>query len=158
MVSRPAGIEPEGLFDGLHWSSILRGAVLDNVLTLIALLPIMFYVAGAEALSDDEVAASRAIDQAIVAPEFLFWSFIIGISITAYAAFWASRRAGTLHLRHGGWTAVLSAVIASMFLLVPDAAADPQPPLWYNGLSLGLMIPTGIFGGWVASRRQPAAS
>jgi hypothetical protein len=117
----------------------------------------MFYFAGADAFSEDEAAAGRAIDQAVVAPEFLFWSFVIGISITAYAAFWASRRAGTLHLRHGGWTAVVSAAVASMFLLIPDAAAGPQQPLWYTGLSLGLMIPTGVFGGWVASRLKPAA-
>ena len=158
MVPRPSPIEPDGLFDGLRWSPILRGAVLDNVLTLIALLPIMFLVAGAAAFSDDEETANQAIDQTIVAPEFLFWSFVVGLSITSYAAFWASRRAGVLYLRHGGWTAVASAVLASVFLLIPNATAGPQPPLWYEGLALALMVPAGVFGGWLASKvSEPGA-
>jgi hypothetical protein len=157
-MERPSPIQPDGLFDGLRWSPILRGAVLDNVLTLLASIPIILYVAGAEAFSKDEETASRAIDQALVAPEFLLWSFIVGISITAYAGFWASRRAGAFHLRHGGWTAVASAVLASLLLLVPGATAGPAPPLWYTGLALAFMVPAGVFGGWLASRvRKPAA-
>jgi len=151
-VERPSSIEPDGLFDGLRWSLILRGAVLDNVLTFLASIPIILLVAGADAFSKDEETARRAIDRAVVAPEFLFWSFIVGISITVYAAFWASRRARVFYLRHGGWTAVASAVLASLFLLVPGAAAGPAPPLWYTGLALSLMVPAGVFGGWLASR------
>ncbi len=157
MIPSPSPIEPDGLFDGLRWSPILRGAVLDNVLTLVALVPIMLLVAGAEAFADDEETANRAIDQAIGAPEFLLWSFIVGISITSYAAFWASRRAGVLYLRHGGWTAVASAVLASVFLLAPSATAGPQPPLWYDGLAFALMVPAGVFGGWLASKGSEPA-
>ncbi len=158
MTQNPSPIEPDSVFDGLQWSSIFRGAVLDNVLTLVALLPIMFWVAGAEAFTDDEETANRAIDQAIGAPEFLLWSFIVGISITAYAGFWASRRAGVFHLRHGGWTAVASVLLASVFLLAPGATAGPAPPLWFDGLGLSLMVPAGVFGGWLASKvAKPAA-
>jgi hypothetical protein len=152
MAYSPSPIEPDSVFDGLRWSPILRGAVLDNVLTLFALLPITLYVAGAEAFSEDEETAGRAIDRAIVAPEFLFLTFIVGISITAYAGFWASRRAGVFHLRHGGWTAVASVLLASVFLLVPGATAGPAPPLWFDGLGLSLMVPAGVFGGWLASK------
>ena len=157
MLTRPPPIEPDGLFDGLRWSLILRGAVLDVVLTFIATLAITFWFAGAEALlSGDEETVNRAM--AIVAPEFWFWSFIVGMSITSYAAFWASRRAGVLHLRHGGWTAVASAALASVFLLVPGATTGPQRPLWYDGLAFALMVPAGVFGGWLASKvSEPAA-
>ena len=148
---RPSPIEPDGVFDGLRWSPILRGAVLDNLLTFLALSPIMLFVAGTEAFSEDEEIVKHAIDRAIVAPEFLLWSFIVGILITAYAAFWAARRAGLLHLRHGGWTAVASAVLASLFLLVPGATEGPAPPFWYNSLALAVMVPAGVFGGWLAS-------
>ena len=151
-MTSPAPIEPEGLFAGLRWSAILRGAVLDNVLTIVSLFPIMWFVAGAEAFSDDPETASRSIDQALATPEFLLWSFVVGIAITVYAAFWASRRAGVLHLRHGGWTAVASAALASLFLLVPDSTAGPQAPLWYDALALVLMVPSGVLGGWLASR------
>jgi hypothetical protein len=150
MTQSPSPIEPDSVFDGLRWSSILRGAVLDNVLTLFALFPIMLYVAGIEAFSEDEETANQAIDQAIVAPEFLLMSFFVGISITVYAAYWASRRAGVFHLRHGGWTAVVSALLATVILLVPGASAGPAPPLWHQGLGLALMVPAGVFGGWLA--------
>jgi hypothetical protein len=152
MVERPSAIEPDGLFDGLRWSPILRGAVLDNVLTFLSSIPIILYVAGGEMFSEDEETARRAVDQAVVTQEFLFWSFIVGISITAYAAFWASRRAGVLHVRHGGWTAVASAVLGSLLLFVPGATAGPAPPFWYTALALALMVPAGVFGGWLASR------
>jgi hypothetical protein len=158
MAYNPSPIEPDGLFDGLRWSPIFRGAVLDNVLTLLALSPVMLYLAGPEAFSENEGAANRAIDQAVVAPEFLFFSFIVGISITAYAGFWASRRAGVFHLRHGGWTAVVSALLASVFLLVPGATPDPALPLWYEGLGLACMVPAGVFGGWLASRVAKSAA
>lgn len=149
---RPLPIEPDGMFDGLRWSAILLGALLDNVLTVLAMIPITLFVAGADALSKNEEVANEAIDRAILAPEFLLWSFVVGLAITVYAAFWAARRAGLSHLRHGGWTAVTSAVLASLLLVVPGTATGPEPPLWYNALALTLMVPAGVFGGWVASR------
>ena len=80
------------------------------------------------------------------------------VSITAYAGFWASNRAGAFHLRHGGWTAVSSALLASVFLLVPGANAGPTTPLWLDGLGLALMVPAGVLGGWFASKiAKPAA-
>ena len=158
MTQSPSPIEPDSVFDGLRWSPILRGAVLDNVLTLFALLPIMLYVAGIEAFSEDEETANQAIGEAIVTPEFLLMSFFVGISITVYAAYWASRRARVFHLRHGGWTAVASALLATVFLLVPGVSAGPAPPLWYQGLGLALMMPAGVFGGWLALKlAEPAA-
>jgi hypothetical protein len=154
MIDRPSPIEPDGIFDGLRWSAILRGAVLDNVLTLVASIPVMLYFAGTQAFAEDEQTANRAMDSALASPEFLACQFAVGLSVTVYAAYWASRRAGLLYLRHGGWTAVASAVLGSAFLLVPDAsAAGSAPPLWYEALSLGLMIPAGVLGGWLARVR-----
>ena len=156
-MQSPSPIEPDSVFDGLRWSSILRGAVLDNVLTLFALFLMILYVAGIEAFSEDEETTNQAIDQAIVTSEFLFMSFFVGISITVYAAYWASRRAGVFHLRHGGWTAVASALLATVVLLVPGASASPTLPLWYQGLGLALMVPAGVFGGWLAFKlAEPA--
>jgi hypothetical protein len=158
MADGPSPIEPESLFAGLRWSCILGGAVLDNVLTLLASFPIMLYFAGSAAFAQDEETARRAMDQAIAAPGFLLCLFVVGLSITAYAAFWASRRAGLLHLRHGGWTAVASAALGSLFLLAPGAAAGPAPPLWYDVLALALMVPAGVFGGWLASHAGSAVA
>ncbi len=100
---QPSPIEPDGLFDGLRWSPIVRWAALDIVLTLVLVVPVMLYLAGAAALSDDEETATQALNAALASPDFLLWSFVLGLSITVYAGFRASRAAGTLHLRHGGW-------------------------------------------------------
>jgi hypothetical protein len=158
MADRPLPIEPDSVFSGLRWAPIVRGAVLDNVLTLFASFPIMFYFGGAEAFAEDEETATQAVNQALAALGFLVCVFVVGLLITVYAAFWASRRAGLLHLRHGGWTAVTSAVLACVFLLLPGAAAGPALPLWYDVLGLAFMVPAGLFGGWLASdARSPAA-
>jgi hypothetical protein len=149
---KPPPIEPEGALDGLQWSQILRGAVLDNVLTIAAVLPIMLYFAGSEALSEEDGVANRAIEEALISPGFLWWSFIVGLLITVYACFWASRRAGALHLRHGGWTAVMSVVVASIFLLWPSPDAGPSPPVWYDAVGMMLMLPAGLLGGWLAAK------
>jgi hypothetical protein len=111
----------------------------------------MLYFAGAGAFAEDEETVNKAIDQAFAMPGFLVCLFVVGLSITVYAGFWASRRAGLLHLRHGGWTAVASAVLGSLFLLVPGVTAGPAVPLWYDALALTLVIPAGVFGGWLAS-------
>ncbi len=153
-----SAIEPEGLFDGLHWRPIVRWAALDVVLTLVLIVPVVFYLAGAEALSDDEETATQAIDAAVASPDLLLWSFVLGLSITVYASFRASRAAGTLHLRHGGWTAVVSAVLGFLLLLVTGGDSSPANPLWYDALSLGLMVPAGVLGGWLASREVESAT
>ena len=153
-----APIEPDGVFDGVHWSPIIRWAVLDIVLTLVASVPVIFYLAGAEPSSGDEEISDQALDAAMASPEFLLWGFAVGLSITAYASFRASRAAGTLHIRHGGWTAAVSAVLGLFFLFLPGSDSVPPAPLWYDALSLALMFPAGLLGGWFASRQaRPAA-
>lgn len=151
MSERPRPIEAEGLFEGLRWSAIVRGAVLDNVLTFATSFPILLYFAGAEAFSEDEEIARQAFDQVIGNPGFLACTLVVGLAVTAYAGFWAARRAGLHPVRHGGWTAVASAVLGSLFLLLPGATAGPAPPLWYDALGLALMVPAGALGGWLAA-------
>ena len=151
-MSNPPALEPDGLLDGLRWSFILRGAVLDIALTFVATLAILVWVGGAEAFSGDEESVRRAIDETLVAPEFLLWNLIVGISITTYAAFWAARRAGGFFVRHGGWTAVAATVLGSLSLLLPGDGSGPQTPLWYLCIGYAALIPAGVLGGWLASK------
>lgn len=153
----PDAIEPEGIFDGLSWGSIVRGAILDNVVTIVAMIPLVALLAGSEWLGEDEEAAGRAIDEATASPEFMLLALVVGLAVTAWAAWWASRRAGRLHLRHGGWTAVTSAALAFVWLLAPGAGEGAASPFWYDALSLGLMLPAGLLGGWIAGRRSEDA-
>jgi len=144
------------MFEGLRWSCVVLGAVLDNVLSVLVGIPVMLGFAGAEAFGEDPEAAERAIDRALADPTFLLASFAVGIAVTGFAAFWAARRAGTLHVRHGGWTAVASAALAVLFLLLSGGSAGPTPPWWYDGLALACMLPAGAAGGWLAARAGSA--
>ena len=121
-------------------------------------LPLMFYFAGAEALTDDEEVANQAIDAAVASSEFLLWSVVLGLLVTVYTGFRASRAAGAFYLRHGGWTAVASAAFGSLLLFLPGADLEPPTPIWYDAMSYSLMLPAGVLGGWLASSKSTPAS
>jgi hypothetical protein len=150
-------IEPDGILDGLHWSPILRWGILDVVLTMAVVLPVMFYVAGAEVLTDDEEGAYQAIDAAVASSEFLLWSIVLGLSVTVFTSFRAARAADAFYLRHGGWTAVAAATFGALFLFLPGVESETQAPLWYDAMSYGLMLPAGVLGGWLASIKSAPA-
>lgn len=153
MQPTPPSIEPEGLFDGLRWGPILLGGLLDNLLTNLAVIPLMIFFAPAEAFSSDAVAAQEAMEQATLSPGFLSVSFGVGLSITVYASYWASRRAGGSYLRHGGWVAVTSSVMAMLLTLFAGGVSGPQPPFWYSALGFAAVIPAGLLGGLLAAKR-----
>ena len=155
LTHAPAPIEPESVFSGLSTSAIVRGAILDVVLTVIASIPLTLGFVGSDAFSENEEVANRAFDQAFRDPMYLFAAAVVGLTITVYAAYWAARRAKTSHLRHGGWTAVASAATSSLFLLLPGVTEGPGTPLWYDALGLLLMLPAGIVGGWFAFKLHP---
>ncbi len=151
MTQYPVPIEPDSMFAGLRWPAILLAAVLDNLLSMVVIVPIMFFFAGADALSGDEELANRAFDQARASIEFLTAALVVGCAITALAGFWAASRAGALHVRHGGWTAVASVTMAFLILLIPGMNDGADTPLWYDALGLVLVVPAGMFGGWCAA-------
>ena len=150
MFDRFSQMRPDDVFDGLRWSPILRGALLDNVLTMFMSVPLILYFAGAEAFSENKNLANRALDGAMENPAFLSSFFVVGLVITVYAAFWASQRAEHLHLRHGGWTAITSTAISFLLLLITGAADGSGPPFWYEAIGMALMVPAGVLGGWLA--------
>jgi putative membrane protein (TIGR04086 family) len=147
-------IEPDGIFDGLNWGAILLGALVDFALTMVAALPLMLWFAGPAAFSEDEAASERAIDQATQSPEFLLTFLVVGLAATAYGGYVGARRAGAHHLRHGGWVAVASALLAFLSMLLPGTTETSPSPVWYEALALGLMLPAGVFGGFLAMRRS----
>jgi hypothetical protein len=147
MQSFPTSIEPHGIFDGLKPGSILIGAVVDHVATVATSIVLVALLAGESAFSDDEQVAQAAFDALSADPQFLVWSMILGLSCTVLGAFVGARRAGKLHLRHGGWVAVASAVIGLLYLLLPAEATGPPPPLWYDVVGWVLLLPSGLLGG-----------
>ena len=145
-------IEPDGLFDGLQWGCILRGALLDIVLTVLGSVPLTLLLVGPADLPQDEEAAAEALRQAMVTPEGLFWGLVLGIAATAVGGWYGAQRAGALHLRHGGWVAVVSMVLGLPFYAAPSEAGAAATPLWYEFAGLVAMLPAGLLGGWIAAR------
>jgi hypothetical protein len=131
VTSHPSPIEPDGLLDGLRWGSILLGALVDNVLTVL----------GASS------------------PEFLLAGLVVGVCATSYGAFVGARRAGVHHVRHGGWIAVCSAALSLVPVLLAGQAPASSPPLWYEALGWLLLLPSGLAGGYLAERlaRTPSS-
>ncbi|MEM7412141.1 MAG: hypothetical protein AAF430_18075 [Myxococcota bacterium] len=151
----PPPIEPEGLLDGLKWRAIVLGALLDNAITLAVLLPLTLYMLATEAIGALDDNPEEVIEGALLAPEYLVWSLVLGLATTVFAAYWAARRAGVAHVRHGGFTAALSLVISLVYFLIPGAMEEPLAPHWYTAISTAGMIPAGMLGGWAATL-QPA--
>jgi hypothetical protein len=152
MHPSPASIEPPGIFDGLQPGAILLGAIVDNVATAVVSIALVSLLGPAEAFSEDKEASQAAFDALASESEFLFWSLALGLGCTVFGAFVGARRAGSLHVHHGGWVAVASAVIGLMLMLVPGQGAGMAPPLWYEAIGWALLLPAGLLGGALAGR------
>ncbi len=157
MEPTPTPIQPAGFLDGLQWRWIFRGALLDIALTVAGSIPLILWLAGAAAFSEDDAAAHDALDQALSSPEGLFWSAVLGLAATIVGAYYGARRAGTLHVRHGGWVAVVSMVLGLAFQLLSTAGSSSAYPFWYEAVGLAAMVPAGMLGGYLASRVRESA-
>jgi hypothetical protein len=146
-----APIEPEGIFDGLRWDCIVRGALLDIVLTVVGSVPLILFLAGSDAFSEDQHASDQAIERALTSPEGVLWGTLLGLAATLAGSCYGAWRAGQHHVRHGGWVAVVSLVLALPLSLV---SAPRSVPLFYELLGLVGMLPAGLLGGLVARRLQ----
>ena len=121
----PTPIEPDGIFGGLKPRAILIGAVVDHVTTVATSIVLFGLLTGEDAFSEDAEVSEAAFEALSADPQFLVWSMVLGLSCTVLGAFVGAWRAGTLHVRHGGWVAVTSAVIGCLFLVLPTATHPP---------------------------------
>jgi ABC-type sulfate transport system permease component len=157
MKPTPPAIEPERIFMGLSWRIIIRGALLDIVLTVIVTLPLYLYYAGSDFFSLDPAVADRATETAYRSFTFNFLSLVLGLLCTVIAAYWASRRAGSRHVPHGGWVAVVSMLLVVPFMFVPGVL-DLRQPIWVEVAGLSGMLPAGMLGGYIAAQRSRSAA
>ena len=156
--SQPLPLEPDGVFDGLRWNCIVRGAFLDIVLTAVASVPLILFLAGPVAFSEDEQVADEVMDEALASPEGLFLGALVGLSATVAGAYYGARRAGAHYVRHGGWVAVVSLLVALPLAFLPGVQSSIPNPPWYDVLTIAGMIPAGLLGGVIARRLGDAAA
>jgi hypothetical protein len=146
-----APIEPEGTFDGLSAPAILLGAFMDIAATTIALTTLVLWLAP-DVMSHDQAASRKALEEVHVSPTYVTANVVLGALGTVFGAFVGARRAGRLHVRHGGWIAVTSTAIGFLLTLL---SAPPQveaaSPLWVEALAWLLILPAGMSGGALAA-------
>ncbi len=151
-----APIEPEGTFDGLSASAILLGAFVDIAATTIALTALVLWLAP-DVTSQDQAASRKALEECYASPIYVTANVVLGALGTVVGAFAGARRAGRLHVRHGGWIAVASTAIGFLLtLLSAPPQVDAANPLWVEALTWLLILPAGMSGGALAAA-LPAA-
>lgn len=150
MEQFPGSIEPQGMFEGLRPGPILVGAVVDNIATLFSFAILVVWLGYPETLNPDQEAANRAIEASMSSPEFLLGTLILGFACTVLGGYVGARRAGRLHLRHGGWVAVISAALGLVFYVLPSEGPGLAVPLWHDVAGWVLLIPAGLLGGAIA--------
>jgi hypothetical protein len=142
------------MFDGLRWDCVFRGALLDIALTIAGSIALTLWLAGPAAFSQDEAVARGALDRAFASQEGMAWTALLGLAATVAGAWYGARRAGRLHVRHGGWVAVASLVLGLPLQLMSSGAGSSAWPFWYEALAMAAMLPAGMLGGLLARRRS----
>jgi hypothetical protein len=147
-----APIEPEGTFDGLSAAAIFFGACVDVAATVITSTLLVVWLAP-EVANGDEAAARRALTELAVSSTYVVSNLALGALCTVLGAFAGARRAGQLHVRHGGWIAVTSTALG--VLLTSFEPAPPQDavtgPFWAEVAAWLLILPAGMLGGALAA-------
>ena len=151
-------IEPEGTFDGLRPFPILFGAAVDHLATQVGLTVLVLWAS--PTLGDGSPEAREAAREVLSSDPVVAASLAVGAACTVLGAFVGARWAGQLHVRHGGWIAVISTALSALFLLVitpsPEAAANQaQYPFWADAVGWLLIIPSGMLGGALAAVGAP---
>jgi len=144
-------IEPEGTFAGLSGGAILLGAFIDVAFTEIAGTLLLLWLAP-EITSQDEGQVRRILAELAASTSYIAASIALGALGTMLGAFVGARRAGQLHVRHGGWIAVASTAIgAVLMMLEPPMRDGAQFPLWAQVIAWLLILPSGMTGGALAA-------
>jgi hypothetical protein len=146
-----APIEPEGTFDGLSGAAILLGAFIDIAFTEIAGTLLALWLAP-DLASQDPTQVSQLLAELAASTSYVAASVAVGALGTMLGAFVGARRAGQLHVRHGGWIAVTSTAIGALLMLLEPPARDAAEfPFWSQVAAWLLILPSGMTGGALAA-------
>ena len=146
-----APIEPEGTFTGLSAAAILFGACVDIAATVVGSTLLVLWLAP-QLPTSDPAKAQEALNQLAASPAYIAANLVVGALCTVFGAFAGARRAGQLHVRHGGWIAVSSTALGVLLTSlepVPSAGAAPLP-FWPEVIAWLLILPAGMLGGALA--------
>ena len=94
----------------------------------------------------------KLIGDLAVSTSYVAASIAVGALGTVLGAFIGARRAGQLHVRHGGWIAVASTALGALLMLLEPPARDAAEfPFWAQVAAWLLILPAGMTGGALAA-------
>lgn len=102
----------------------------------------------AAALAARGLNAQQIEREITVLPAALVFLFLIGLMSTVIGGFVAAHIAQRDEMKHAAGTGALSTLSAALVIL-----ALQQFPLWYNALSLLLVMPCALLGGYICAKR-----
>jgi hypothetical protein len=144
-------IEPEGTFSGLSGAAILLGAFIDVAFTEIVTTLLALWLAP-DLATQDEAQARKVLAELAASTGYVAANIALGVLGTMLGAFVGARRAGQLHVRHGGWIAVTSTAIGALLMLLEPPARDAVGfPFWSQVVAWLLILPAGMTGGAIAA-------
>jgi hypothetical protein len=152
--SPPPPVEAPGFFTGIRPVAVALGALVDQISTMVLNLILLGWIAeeyeSAPGVIDEEALQALARD-----PDMLAAWLCIGTFCTGFGGFMAARMAACHHGRHGAFVG-LAGILMGLLAYGAQPTAYP-PPLWYDLLSFGVLVPAGAIGGALSSRfRRPA--
>jgi hypothetical protein len=153
-------IQPEGIFDGLRASAIFLGAFVDIVFTMVAGWVLIAWLAPEALDASDQAELLERVAALNAMPEYVFGAVFVGTLGTLVGGYAGARRAGRLHVRHGGWIAVTSAALGALMLAFEPPGPQPAVPFpfWAEAIGLVLILPAGLAGGALARWRVGASA
>jgi hypothetical protein len=145
-----APIEPEGTFAGLSGPAILLGAFVDIASSVIAMTLLVLWMAP-DLASQDDAHTRQALADLHDSSRYVAANVALGALCTVLGAFVGARRAGQLHVRHGGWIAVTGNSIGLLLSALSGPSSDGEFSFHVQVISWLLILPAGVAGGALAA-------
>ena len=147
------GPSPTG--DGLRIRAIVVGVVVDWVGTVFATVAIMFGVGvvlavrlGADADIDEQMNAI------VVSREFALLMAFVGTAFVSIGGFFAGIIARQEEIKHATIMGLISLALGAATQLLPIEEPPVWNPVWFQFLSIAVVVPAAVFGGFLAGLRR----
>jgi hypothetical protein len=135
----------------LNKVAIAVGIAVDVVLSVVLVLGVAIFMFSTGMVKEDDDAA---LEGWLNHPGFLAMEFVLSVLPTVLAGFIAGRMAKREQTRHALWVGVVMLALYAILTFIP--MDGPSEPLWFDLLSLVVVIPAALAGGHLSIPRTPA--
>lgn len=127
----------------INWKAVVMGALTDiaGTFAFASLVGILAAVA-----TDMYHLSTSEMEARLQSPSSILAMIIIGLAFTVLGGYVAGRVSSTHEVIHG-------LIVGAISLLI-GLASFGSLPLWYDIVSLVVVIPCGMLGGWIAVKNR----